>query len=84
MGSERASVFEEEDLDISGFAPKAAEPPAPHLEKIRAVSEGASFRSREPRAVAPPAARPGSNGGPATTTTTSSVGAAARSPTSTA
>jgi hypothetical protein len=57
MGSERASVFEEEDLDISGFAPKAAEPPAPPLEKIRAVSEGASFRSREPRAVAPPAAR---------------------------
>jgi len=55
MGSERASVFEEEDLDISGFAPKAAEPPAPPLEKIRAVSEGASFRSREPPAVAPAA-----------------------------
>jgi len=57
MGSERASVFEEEDLDISGFAPKAAEPPAPPLEKIRAVSEGASFRSREPRVVGAPAAR---------------------------
>ena len=57
MGSERASVFEEEDLDISGFAPKADEPPAPPLEKIRAVSEEASFRSREPRAVAPPAAQ---------------------------
>jgi hypothetical protein len=50
MSGERASVFED-DLDISDFAPKAEAPPAPPLEKIRAVSEEASFRSREPRAV---------------------------------
>jgi hypothetical protein len=54
MGGERASVFDDE-LDISGFVPKADKPPALPLEKIRAVSEEASFRSREPRAAREPA-----------------------------
>ena len=46
---ERAKLFGEDDLDVSGFAPK---PPA-HPEQVRGVAEGAGFRSREP--VPPPA-----------------------------
>lgn len=46
----RASVFGEEiDLDVSGFAPTSPAPkPAVAPEQVRAVAEGASFRSREP------------------------------------
>lgn len=51
--SERAGLFEDadDDFDISAFTPKKAvkpvkPPPAP--EAIRAVSETAHFRSREP------------------------------------
>ena len=44
---ERASIFDSgADFDVSGFAPqmpKPAEPP----EKVRKVSEGANFKSRE-------------------------------------
>jgi len=47
--SERASAFEGDDFDVSAFAPK---PPVqqkqPEAEAVRAVSESASFRSREP------------------------------------
>ena len=48
--AQRAGLFENEDFDVSSFAPKkpatkAAEPPP---EAVRTVSEGASFRSREP------------------------------------
>ena len=62
MSNARAGVFDAEDeLDVSGFAPKKVEsgskPVAP--EQVRAVSEGSSFRSREPAGrTAPPAARP--------------------------
>jgi hypothetical protein len=49
--AERAGVFEENDFDVSAFAPKKpatkavqSEPPP---EAVRAVSEGANFRSRE-------------------------------------
>lgn len=49
MTSERASVFNQgPDLDISGFAPRASAKPAPQPEKVKAVSESASFVSREP------------------------------------
>ena len=47
---ERAKLFGEDDLDVSGFAPK---PPA-RPEQVRGVAEGAGFRSREP--VPPPPA----------------------------
>ena len=39
----RSDLFEEADLDISGFQPR------PSLEQVRAVTEAAGFRSREPR-----------------------------------
>ncbi|MDT8296502.1 hypothetical protein RQ744_21295 [Roseomonas mucosa] len=42
--SERASVFSDDDLDVTGFAPK---PPA-RPEQVRGVAEGVGFRSREP------------------------------------
>lgn len=64
MSGERASVFGDDDLDVSGFAPKPIEKltakPAAKREQVRAVSEAASFRSREPKAAAPivPAAAP--------------------------
>jgi hypothetical protein len=49
MSGQRASIFDEDDLDVSGFAPKAGpDNSAPPLEQVRAVAEAASFRSREP------------------------------------
>ena len=61
MSNARAGLFEaEDDLDVSGFAPKkpkGAQPAA--AEEVRAVSEASSFRSREPAARKPaPTARP--------------------------
>lgn len=62
MSGERASIFGDDDLDVSGFAPKPAEKitakPAAKPEQVRVVSEAASFRSREPKpAPAPPTKR---------------------------
>jgi hypothetical protein len=52
MSGERASIFgADEDFDVSGFAPKPAEKPAAKPEQVRAVSEAASFRSRELKAL---------------------------------
>lgn len=48
---ERAGVFDEgEDLDLSGFAPKQSlnKEPQAEAEAIKAVSETANFKSREP------------------------------------
>jgi hypothetical protein len=59
MSNARASLFEaDDDLDVSGFAPKKPEPgaqPATAAEEVRVVSEASSFRSREPVARKPPA-----------------------------
>lgn len=50
MTEERASIFSDDDLDVSTFKPKpAAEHPAAKPEQVREVSEAASFRSREPK-----------------------------------
>jgi hypothetical protein len=54
--SGRANIFgDSDDLDISSFQPKSASEPLPQVPaaKIREVSEGASFRSREPDAAPP-------------------------------
>jgi hypothetical protein len=58
MTAKRAGVFDtEDDLDVSGFAPKATDRPAMKPEQVRAVSEAAQFQSREPqRAAAAPIA----------------------------
>lgn len=54
MSSARASIFEADDLDISGFAPRPGpDTTAPHREDVRAVAEAAHFISRE-QAVPPP------------------------------
>ena len=46
--SERASVFDRgSEFDVSGFVPQKPKASAP-AEKVREVSEGASFKSREP------------------------------------
>lgn len=46
MTAKRAGVFDAEDeLDVSGFAPKAADRPAVKPEEVRAVSEAAQFQS---------------------------------------
>ena len=53
MSNARAGLFEaDDDLDVSGFAPKKPEPGAKPAaaEEVRAVSEASSFRSREPAA----------------------------------
>ena len=57
MAKERSSIFEDSELDVSGFAPKAepekdAIPPA----RVRAVAEASRFPSREPKVA--PAAEP--------------------------
>jgi hypothetical protein len=43
MSGVRASIFEDDDL------PAAPEPPRPAPEQVRALSEAANFRSREPQ-----------------------------------
>ena len=56
MSNARAGLFEaEDDLDVSGFAPKKPKPGAQPAaaEEVRAVSEASSFRSREPVARNP-------------------------------
>jgi hypothetical protein len=46
---ERASVFDHgPDLDITGFKPRTAAKPAAQPEQVKAISETASFVSREP------------------------------------
>lgn len=57
MSSERASIFDQgPEIDISGFGPRPATKPAPELEQVKAISEAASFVSREPVAPSPKAA----------------------------
>ena len=60
---ERASVFDQgPEIDISGFKPRTAAKPAAQPEQVKAISETASFVSREPiraprQTAAPSAAR---------------------------
>jgi hypothetical protein len=60
--SSRASIFEKPALDISGFGPKADQPPRPDPEQIDQIA-GEKFRSRE---VTPPANAPSTVGQPPT------------------
>src|SRR3954465_9396301 len=55
MAGDRASIFGQDEDDLSDFKPK----PPPDKEAVRAVSESAQFRSREPQppASAKPAKR---------------------------
>jgi hypothetical protein len=54
MSTERASVFDSgPDIDISGFAPRATARPAPQPDQVKAVSESASFVSRDPSRPSP-------------------------------
>jgi hypothetical protein len=56
MSGSRASIFTNDDIDISEFAPKAGvDRAAPSPEQVKAVAEAARFRSREPAAKMPPA-----------------------------
>ena len=49
MSSERASVFDHgPDIDISGFRPRTEAKPAAQPDQVKAISETASFVSREP------------------------------------
>ena len=57
---ERASVFDQgPEIDISGFKPRTAAKPSAQPDQVKAISETASFVSREP-------ARPASAATPAT------------------
>lgn len=57
MSTERASIFEDEELDLTGFEPRTM-PPRPALARdaIRNVAEQRGFVSREPSR--PPQANP--------------------------
>jgi len=59
MSNKRAGVFDtDDDLDVSGFTPKAAPMPAARPEQVRTVSEGAQFQSRDPKPTAGPISMP--------------------------
>lgn len=48
MAGGRASIFEEDDIDVAAFAPKPKTAPAgPPKAEVRAVAEAANFHSRE-------------------------------------
>src|SRR5690348_2447147 len=52
MAEERASIFGDDDLDVSAFKPKPSSKQvdnAAPVEQVRAVSEAAQFRSRDPK-----------------------------------
>lgn len=56
MSAQRASPFDSgDDFDVSGFVPGPKPQPAAKPEQVRAVSEAAQFRSREPRPTSTPA-----------------------------
>src|SRR3954462_15791397 len=61
MAAERASIFsDDKELDISGFKPKPPGKPvnaSVPLEQVRAVSEAAQFRSRDPKTLTEKLAR---------------------------
>jgi hypothetical protein len=58
MSKERASIFDSEELDISGFAPKADHEPNPvPAGVVREIAEASRFPSREARPTTPPPAR---------------------------
>jgi hypothetical protein len=51
MAEERASIFGDDEIDVSGFKPKPPAKVVEHpatVEKVREVSEAVNFRSREP------------------------------------
>lgn len=49
MSNPRASIFADDDLDVSDFIPKAGpDKSAPMPEQVKAIAEEARFRSREP------------------------------------
>lgn len=51
MTQERASIFEDDELDLSAFTPKPAHKPKPiNKDAIRTVAETRGFKSREPEA----------------------------------
>jgi hypothetical protein len=53
MSNPRASIFADDDLDVSDFTPKSGpDKSAPIAEQVKAVAEAARFHSREP--VLPP------------------------------
>lgn len=48
MSNQRASIFDDAELDVSDFAPKSGpDKSAPPQEQVRAVAVEANFRSRE-------------------------------------
>lgn len=57
MTGERASIFGDDDFDVSDFQPRTLDRPAVRPEEVREVSEAVSFRSREPKATSVPAAK---------------------------
>ena len=55
MASSRASIFDDDELDVSGFAPKAAPEPKAPVEQVRAIAEASNFPSRRAQPAAAPA-----------------------------
>src|SRR5947209_20133636 len=54
MSGERAGIFDADDeLDLSGFTPRATPLRAERPEQVRAVSQAVNFQSREPQPVLP-------------------------------
>ena len=48
MSTTRASIFDSDDeLDLSGFVPKAAPEPKASIEQVKAIAEASRFPSRQ-------------------------------------
>ncbi len=54
--SERVNIFDDSEIDISGFEPRPAgnRQPGPSQADLRRISEGSSFVSRDPQRTAAP------------------------------
>ncbi len=55
-GNKRASIFDGDDIDVSGFGPKATPEPELPAELVRGIAEASRFPSREAKPT--PARRP--------------------------
>lgn len=68
MTAKRASIFDNEDIDLSGFKPKEGPPvDAASADQVKAIAEASNFPSREAKKerAAPPVTQPAQEVAPA-------------------
>ena len=58
MSTRRASAFESDDIDLSGFAPKTSHDKGAPLDAIKAIAQQSKFQERDGPASAGQGTRP--------------------------